>query len=295
MANIEYVDVSREGMEDFADIIMPETFDALMDLEDLDDLGMVLIGAVDAGRPVGAIAVQLIEEGGIDILSLYVEPSSRRNGIGSELIKRVLSVGLEAFEPVELQETVGVDIPVKLTLHTEFAIEGAEHEEFLSFLKKNGFSEINDLGSFYTFDAQSLKALCGTVAGSDVISLEEAAAGHLDELSEAFEAKGLNTELKYCCIIGSFDRPDAMMLVEKSGENEFFVSSQVFGEEIDEDRYMSMIAKVAADMAEDNKDFHIIAGNEENAFPDIWDKFAASALTVAKHTSAQRFVMFTEE
>lgn len=299
---IEYVDVNRENLEDFSNLILPETLDMMEELDDFDDLGLVLLGAVFEGVPVGASVFQLMDEGGIEILSLFVAPERRNKGIGTELIKRVLSVGLEVFEPEELQEAVQIDIPVRLTVHTEYAIEGEAHETFTRFLKKNGFNEIEEMGRFYTFTKEDFtgtllkNAVAEDYVSSDtVISLDRAAKGHEDELKEAFEDKGLNPEIRYSFIVGDFNGPDAMLFTEYAGESEFFISSQVYDESLTKEQYLELVRAAVNAVAKDHREFILIAGSEENAFPEIWDELGKVAKTVAKHTSAQMFVEFTEE
>lgn len=137
---IEYI--NKENMSRYAGLILPEVEEEIASYEDLFDENYVCLGAFeeegDMFDPVGAIVVRLLESGDIDIQSIKVKQSRRREGIGTELLETVLDIASESYNFEEDENEV------TCRLRSTYYLEGEERNGYESFLSNIGFDSESD-------------------------------------------------------------------------------------------------------------------------------------------------------
>ena len=123
-------------MKTYQDVILPVIYEELAEWPGELLEGYFCIG-VKAGRtPVGALIAEHEDiDGDLTIISLYVLPEYRRQGIGSRLIRSMTDVARALYQP--LPHEYGTDIYVK----TVYSLPVDMLSIWESFLKKNDFTD----------------------------------------------------------------------------------------------------------------------------------------------------------
>ena len=86
---IELIDLSTEDCSPFLELINAEG-QRLIGLDE-----SAAVGITEDGAPAGAVVAELNDSCSARIVSLYVKEEKRRQGIGTELLYRVLSICLK--------------------------------------------------------------------------------------------------------------------------------------------------------------------------------------------------------
>ena len=147
---IYYEAISRKNLPEYRDVILPDIYEELSSFrEEPVRLGYLCIGArEEASRQIsGAIITELEadeEEGAsILILSIFVRRAFRRQGIGSTLISRLLTVASGTYLYPEGERSAEV------TLKIQYVMQRLESEEFSAFLRDFGFTEFAEEPPMY--------------------------------------------------------------------------------------------------------------------------------------------------
>lgn len=77
--------------------------------------------AYDDDRPVGMVGAEHREDGGIELISMWVAPEARSRGVGAALVERVVALGAGA--PVGLRVMAGNDPAIRAYERAGFALQ----------------------------------------------------------------------------------------------------------------------------------------------------------------------------
>lgn len=140
MSKISYYQINKKTMPVYRDVILPVIYEELSVWQGELLEGYFCIGVKVGRTPVGALIAEHEDDtGDMTIISLYVLPDYRRQGIGSMLLKKMTEIAYALFQP--LPEEYGIDIWIK----TVYCLPQEMQVVWESFLKKNDFTDYYQL------------------------------------------------------------------------------------------------------------------------------------------------------
>ena len=128
--------IDREALEPFQSMLLPRTAEALRQ-----GAPITVLGVTQGNRACGAAAAWLLEEGTLEIQSLYVSPACRRQGAGRLLVETLCHVAQNRCHTVSISYT-----------HTQ-----PDHETLPPFLAAMGFEEEPQPGNIYRITLADLR------------------------------------------------------------------------------------------------------------------------------------------
>ena len=283
--DIEYVTFERDGLEDFRDVILPDIYGDLFVTDDFSDRAVLAVGALSKGTPVAAVIAQLLEDGTADVKSVYVDEDYRLTGIGTELIKGVLSLSRDPLaQTVNIEET-----NLEVCVRVQYVFPKNDLDDFEAWLKKVGFSDFADYPDIYMFEGglpevhvKQPEAVHPLSAIPDVAE---------DEMVNLLRESGIAPVSEYSFYAGDAAEPDIMLLAESSDMESFRLLSVAAGESGSENEYLSLAARVFDEIREKQPDAVVFVDSGRNLYPEIWKKLAKKA-GVLKRREAGLYVRF---
>lgn len=280
---MNYVIVSRDGLFDFRKVILSDVYEQLWAFEDFESAGLVVVGAMDEDRPVGAAVLAILEYPYVKVLSLYVSAAKRSQGIGSTLIQAMLQVAFEYTAETRDVPTVIMDM--------EYMIFQEDIDRFRKFLIKNGFQQDAFLDDIYTATAGTvISKLENTEAELHLLS--ELSEDGVTELSAELVANRIDGESMYSCVSGTLDEPRCMVITEYNNDHVYNIYSANLMEEVSENEYQGALKFALEALIASDPEAQIIAVETKNLYPDLWKSFAEST---AIHGDALLTAVFDRE
>ena len=144
MGKMKCYQIQKNTLPVYENVILPVIYEELADWKEELLEGYFCIGVKDGRKPVGALIAEHEDElGDLTILSLYVLPDYRRQGIGSRLLQTLTDVAYALYEP--LPGEYGADIFLK----TVYSLPDDMRLVWESFLKKHDFTD------YYVFEPRT--------------------------------------------------------------------------------------------------------------------------------------------
>jgi hypothetical protein len=134
MGEIKFKQITKKDLETYKSLILPMVYEELLTQEDI-ETQYIALGAWSGKKAVGAIVTDLEDSGDLTMLSIWTGQESRRQGIASMLLKKMLYVAYRLYNWQQYQ--YGDDIQLK----TMYCLADEYREPFEEWLKKNDFTE----------------------------------------------------------------------------------------------------------------------------------------------------------
>lgn len=141
----EYFTFTRKTAQDFKSVILPGAFESIIVDESIDEESLILVGAVENDKCIGATVCVVFEGPRVDIISIFVSEQFRGMGIGSEMLKRVISLSKKFLDTDQM------------SLYIEYTLEAERVERFNRFLEKNRFNKFVTGEKIYSISSEVLK------------------------------------------------------------------------------------------------------------------------------------------
>ena len=283
--DIEYVTFERDGLEDFRNVILPDIYGDLFVTDDFGDRAVLAVGALSEGTPVAAVIAQLLEDGTADVKSVYVDEDYRRAGIGTELIKGILSLSRDLLAQTVDIENANLEVCVRV----QYVFPKNDLDDFEAWLKKVGFSDFADYPDIYMFEDRlpevNVKQPEAVHPLSDIPDVAE------DEMVNLLREMGIAPVPQYSFYSGDVAEPDIMLLAESSDMESFRLLSVAADESGSENQYLSLAAKVFDEVRKTQPDAVVFVDSGKNLYPDLWKKLAKKS-GVLKRREAGLYVRF---
>lgn len=281
---IEYVIFGPDDLVDFQELILEPVWEELTSLGSFEDNDIAAIGALENGRPVGALIARLCDRQEVQLGSLWVAPGARGQGIGKGLLHACLEEALRVYTSVY---TIPEEEPVLISLHVDYALGGEDLAAFEHFLKENGFKGFARSGSVYVIPAEG-----APIAPSpDARALSSVS----DDLTEALEMLAEDTDFQMepalSFFAGSEDKPACVVLCALAGETDYTVVSQAF-DGCTESEYAGTLGRVFCALRAACPGAVVLADSRKNAFPAVWDHLTDACGETAAHASAVLNALF---
>ena len=228
---MKIIPVYNKDIDTFAPLLPEEVTEAMKE-----GLPVTVFAAVENSIAVGTLA-GVIDSGVFELISIYVHPDHRGNGVGEALLDRL-------YEALK-----GEDIPV----FTELTLQDEEDEILQSFLEDQGFEETGKkLPSWYFGRLKDLQTdfSLSEEASENVKAFKEVPKNVLNELSSegvlvpegSLTADSIDKELS-CCVV--FDgKVKAYLAVEIISEKLVKIPA-IYSALPDPRGLMAMISKTA--------------------------------------------------
>ena len=274
----EYVTFQRTDVADFDELILPNIYGELLACESFADHNVICVGAFDGGKPCGALVSVLSGDDELRILSIWVEPEARGNGVGSEMIRLALAEVVN-----EVRADGGY---LKLTVSIDYALPAALCAEFEAFLASAGFKSITEDGRVYSLTAPR----CG---GGDTVvtALSDASEGFVTEFFNAVEEAELPVDADLSFFTGTEDDQRILILSYLTGDGDVMISSSVFADDVTKEEYENALGKVFDAIRTENGDVFVAARADSNVFGEVWEKVASEYGEVCVEKSARRYLV----
>ncbi len=134
MDQIEYRTITKEDLDIYKNLILPDIYDELRYSESMESDYLCLAACTEL-KPVSVIIVDLEDNGDLNMLSIWTDQEYRRQGIASALLQKMTYVAYKLYDWEDLQ--YGDDIILK----TMYCLEGVFREPFEKWLEKNAFTD----------------------------------------------------------------------------------------------------------------------------------------------------------
>lgn len=283
--NIEYVEFKRDGLEDFKRVILPDIYGDLFITEDFEERAVFAVGALADGVPVGAVVGQLTENGIADLKSVFVLPEYRLRGIGTELMKGVVTAAHD-----RIAETVNTDESyVLLGVRVGYVLSGRDLSDFEAWLKAVGFDEFTERPDVYLFEDKFPTVRAKRSA--EVYPLSAIPDAAAEDVENLFRDMGIAPVASYSFYTGSAAEPEMMLLTVSPDTETFYLLSAGTGEGGLEDEYLSLVEKVFDEIALNQPDAPVFVDTAMNLYPELWKKIAKKAV-VLKRKEARFYIKF---
>lgn len=287
MAEFEFFRIFEDGLYDFKPYITGNIFEQLMQLDDFEEQLVVCVGAVADGRPIGALAAQLLTGNEIFMYSIVVDPAYQRMGVGRGLIRGILSEACEVFA----DEYSIRAMPFRVFLHTDYALPENEIDGFEKFLQAVGFRDFYAMEDSYCIYGEKLGAEWFEAPSEchrmKIASFTEQTNGYSDEVSAYLMNQGvsLSTDHAFMSIAG--EELKTILAAEYGMDNEYNLRAVTDDDEdIPEEEYLALLKNVLCSLKAETPDFLLIADGHTNINTGILKRLAEQAGTVYLHREA---------
>ena len=287
MRKFNIAETDAAGVQNFQDFILDNVFAQIAQLPDLKEEGIIVIGAVADGKPVGAAVAQLFEEYEIYIHSIMVADEYRRQGVGTQLLQEVLNVCLMAYDPAFILNPQHDEFFV----HLEYALPEPEKTDFEGFLKAFGFAKFYDFPALYVFRSGQISGLGKKCPG--VSSVVEAEGADRELIADFFEETGLYPDPELCFFTGTEEEPRCLMIAQPLGDGTYQISGVNTDEESSreqdlQDLFFHMIYAVQ----QKNDSYTLLVNEMQNQEEDFWKRIAETHGETISHREAALVVSF---
>lgn len=256
-------------LEDFQDVILPSVLEELLALDDFADFGVLAVGAMLDGAPIGALIARLLSETQAQILSLYVVPECRRAGVASAMLDGIAAMCFDLFDSVEQWE-----VPVGICI--DYVTDETMRKALESFLDSTGFRVREERPPVYRLAASCEHSLSGSGEAHPLPNDAELAEW-LEEI-----APGSGPELGI--FAGSEDAPSCILLASDAGDGSYDLISYA-PEGCGDAEYLSALKLLLQKLG---KDAVVYADAAKNACPDALAQAARYGGGILRHSYAQR-------
>ena len=284
-ADIEYVTFERDGLEDFRDVILPDIYGDLFITEDFGERAVLAVGALAEGEPVAAVIAQLLEDGTADLKSIYVDEDYRRIGVGTELIKGILSLSRD-----RLAETVNLELTdLEVCVRAQYVFPKNDLADFEAGLKKVGFSDFAEYPDIYMFEG-TLPEVVGSrpEAVHPLSALPDVTE---EDMGNLLRSAGIAPAAGFSFYSGDIAEPDMLLLAETSDMEAYrLYSVDAVGGGSEKD-YLTLVGRVFDEFRQKQPDAVIFVDSDKNLYPDVWKKLAKKG-TDLKRREAGLYVRF---
>lgn len=258
-------------LTDFHDVILPNVLAELYALDDFSDYGILAVGAMQNGQAIGAAIARILNEVDVQILSLYVAPKFRREGVAGMMIDGIAALSFDLFNTVE-----NLEVPVGICI--DYVLDDEQPDGFEEFLDKAGFRHREERPPLYMLTAGCADKLSDSGSAG---MLPEIARG---ALSEWLEETDLNSEPDLCVYVGQEEDPQCLLLATDSGDGSYGLVSKAPGacSETDFEAALKLLLQKLDRNAE------VYASAERNACPDVLAKAVGYGGRIFRRNYAQR-------
>lgn len=283
--SIEYVIFKPEDLADFQDLILDTIWEELIPMDDFSENDVIALGALENGRPVGALIARMYDRFDVQVASLWVDPASRGCGIGRGLLDACLGEALDTYtDAYRLPE----DEPVGISMHVDYALGEKYIAAFEGFLKETGFRGFKRTGCVYLIPADAAGVPAPSASARALSSVSKDLTDDFDRMTEELDVQ-MEPSLSFYA--GDEEKPDCIILCAFGADNDFTVSSMIF-DKCTEDVYAGALGCVFKAVSAAYPGALIIADSALNAYPALWSKTASECGEIAWHASADRYVVF---
>lgn len=130
----EYRQITKDDLEKYKLLIVPDIYDELMEQEKI-DTDYICLASWLSDTPVGVIIAEPEGSGDINLLSIWIDPVYRRMGIASALLDKMTEVCAALYDYEEGQ--YGDDV----TLKTVYSLSDKYRVPFEEWMKACDFTD----------------------------------------------------------------------------------------------------------------------------------------------------------
>lgn len=286
----EFVRLNTEGIAAFRNVILEHVYTQLLQMEDFDEEGVIVLGALAGDVPVAAVAAQLYLGDEIYIHSIAVDEAYRRQGIGTELVRTLLSLAFSEYAPDAAEDAQ----PFDCSLNIEYALPEADRPGFEEFLKAVGFYGYSEYPGLYFFNSEQVSSL--GKESPDVFFAKDAEGADADSLTAFFEEAGLYPDPDLCFFTGTEEEPSCLMMTEPMISGDYRVISVNMEEETPKAAEIEkLLLATIAELRKKTEVFRLLVNGQQNAENDFWEAFAQEHGEKLYHRKAVLTAVFESE
>ena len=276
--NYKIEPITRENLYDYRRVILPDVLPELAGIPDDDIAGAVCCGARLDGEPCGAAVCSLLEDE-LFIVSLYVVPPLRRNGIGNGLLEYACAMALIETEKTESYQ--------KLQVCCEYSLPEPDAADFRAFLHDFGFNNFTVNPPVYSAKPQHLDE------GVEVMAFTEIE----DVARRQFLAINDKYDLSFVPEI-SFAEKDAnnsrqFILTQAMGDNTYLMATDT-DVVVTEEEYEAFVRSALSRILDYDPKATVLIKGEFTPYDSVWERLAAESGSVCSHVVATAYRLYTD-
>ncbi len=131
---IDFKQITKEELDAYKGVLLPMIYEELSQQDDI-ETEYIGIAATEGEKVIGAIVAEPDDDGDLTLLSVWVVPEKRNEGVASQLLQKMLYVAYRLYNWEDGQ--YGDDI----TLKTMYCLADEYREPFEKWLEKNDFTD----------------------------------------------------------------------------------------------------------------------------------------------------------